>query len=330
MKRTHAASAVALSMPTRGGLSMTFGTDRRSVLTGLGALGVMGCSPQTGPDVAPKAQPARPAVAMQAIDLSAMEAADGGRLGFVALDTASGESFGWRANERFVYCSTFKMYLAAATFVRIQNGEESADRMIPVTAADMVSNAPVTEPAIGSSLSVDRMMQAVVEVSDNPAANLLLKANGGIEAMQTFYRSIGDESTRVDRFEPEMNRLDGDKDTITPAQCVANLQRLFLDPTTPLTAASQARLLGWMVASPTGADRLRAGVPAGWRVAHKTGTGGYGPTNDIGLLYPPTGKPVIVAAYNHATSKSTPAQREADIAQATRMALRALGHAAAA
>lgn len=305
---------------------MTVGTDRRSVLTGLGALGVMACSPQAAPGPTPGAQPARSAVAMQAIDLSALEARDGGRLGFVAFDTARGESFGWRANERFVYCSTFKMYLAAATMVRIQNGEETADRMIAVTAADMVSHAPVTEPAIGSSLSVDRMMQAVVEVSDNPAANLLLKANGGLEAMQGFYRSIGDASTRVDRFEPEMNRLDGDKDTILPAQSLANLQHLFLDPASPLTGASKDRLLGWMSATSTGPNRLKAGVPSGWRVAHKTGTGGYGPTNDIGMLYPPTGAPVIVVAYHHATRTSAETSRDAVIAEATRLALKALGH----
>lgn len=309
---------------------MTLATDRRSVLTGLGALGVMGCSQQAAPETAPGVQPARPAVAMEAIDLSALEGRDGGRLGLVALNTATGRSVGWRGSERFVYCSTFKMYLAAATLVRIQDGRESLDRQIPITAADMVNHAPVTEPAIGSSLSVDRLMQAVVEVSDNPAANLLLKAGGGLEAMQAFYRSLGDDSTRVDRFEPEMNRLDGDKDTIRPARSVANIQRLFLDPASPLTAASQARLLGWMVASPTGADRIKAGVPAGWRVAHKTGTGGYGPTNDIGLVYPPTGRPVIVAAYYHATSASTETRRDAVIAEATRMALRALGHEAAA
>ncbi|RZI99234.1 MAG: class A beta-lactamase [Brevundimonas sp.] len=305
---------------------MTTGMDRRSVLTSLGAIGVMGCSRQAAPDATPKSQPERPAVAMQAIDFSALETRNGGRLGFVALDMERGASVGWRAAERFVYCSTFKMYLAAATFVRIQDGRETADRMIPITRADMVNHAPVTEPAIGSSLSVDRLMQAVVEVSDNPAANLLLKANGGIEAMQNFYRSIGDDSTTVNRFEPEMNRLDGDKDTIQPAQSVANLQRLFLDPASPLTTDSQARLLRWMFESPTGADRLKGGAPTGWQVAHKTGTGGYGPTNDIGLLYPPTGKPVIVAAYYHATSRTSAAANDAVIADATRLALKALGY----
>jgi beta-lactamase class A len=80
-----------------------------------------------------------------------------------------------------------------------------------------------------------------------------------------------------------------------------------------------------MTATPTGQGRIKAGVPTGWRVAHKTGTGGYGPTNDIGLIYPPSALPVIVAAYFHATDTSTEAQREAVIADATRMALTAIG-----
>ena len=287
---------------------------------GFGALGLMGCSRQTASQ-APKA--ATPSV--EPIDLSALEARDGGRLGFSMLDTASGRWLDWRGDERFVYCSTFKMYLAAATFVRVQAGEERLDRAIPITAADMISHAPVTEPAVGGTLTVEQLMKGTVEVSDNPAANLLLKANGGLEAMQAFYRSIGDDSTRVDRFEPEMNRLDGDKDTIKPARSVANLKRLFLDDASPLTEENQEKLLRWMVDSPTGANRLKAGVPGGWRVAHKTGTGGYGPTNDIGLLYPPTGAPIVVAAYHHATRASSAEANEAVIAEATRMALETLG-----
>ena len=125
-----------------------------------------------------------------------------------------------------------------------------------------------------------------------------------------------------------MTRLDGDKDTIQPLQSVANLHRLLVDPATPLAPESRARLLRWMADSPTGADRIKAGVPAGWRVAHKTGTGGYGPTNDIGVLYPPSGAPVVVAAYYHAARSSSAAANEAVIAEAVRRALTALGRAA--
>ena len=300
---------------------MTSGTDRRSVLTGLGALATAGCA-----RAEPKAKPEAD-TAPQAFDLSALERDNGGRLGFVAHDTGSGRRLAWRGDERVVYCSTFKMFLAAATFLRVQAGEERLDRMIPVTAADMISHAPVTEPAIGGSLSVEALMKGTVEVSDNPAANLLLKALGGLEVMQAFYRSLGDESTTVDRFEPTMNRLDGDKDTITPLNSAANLKRLLIDADTPLSATHKVSLLRWMTDTPTGSARIKAGVPAGWTVAHKTGTGGYGPTNDIGVLYPATGAPVIVAAYYHAAAAQPASRNEAVIASATRQALAALGRA---
>ncbi len=298
---------------------MPMGTDRRSVLTGLGALGVAGCV-RAAPGASQEAAPAP-----EAFDLSSLEQEGRDRLGFVAHDTGSGRRLAWRGEERFVYCSTFKMYLAAATLLRIQAGEERLDRAIAITRADMTNNAPVTEPAIGGTLPVAQLMKATVEVSDNPAANLLLKAMGGLEPMQAFYRGIGDTTTRVDRFEPEMNRLDGDKDTIQPARSAANIHRLFIDGSTPLSPESRALLLGWMFASPTGMARIKAGVPEGWRVAHKTGTGGYGPTNDIGILYPPAGAPVIVAAYYHAASDKP--ENEAVIAEATRLALKRLGRA---
>ena len=306
--------------------------DRRSVLTGIGALGIPGCGPSPSPKTPPQAKAegdARPMAIgesspVQTLDLSSLEMRHGGRIGLTALREGQ-RPLVWRDDERFVYCSTFKMYLAAATLLRIEAGEERLDRQIRITAADMVSHAPVTQPAVGESLSVETLMQAVVEVSDNPAANLLLKALGGLEAMRAFYRGIDDDSTRVDRFEPEMNRLDGDKDTTTPHQSAANIRRLLLDGRTPLSEPSKDKLLGWMFTSPTGTGRIKAGVPAGWRVAHKTGTGGYGPTNDIGVLYPPTGDPVVLAIYYHATRESSAEQNDALIAEATRLALAALG-----
>ena len=143
--------------------------------------------------------------------------------------------------------------------------------------------------------------------------------------MQDFYRWLGDLTTRADRYEPELVRLDADKDTIQPLQSAANIQKLILNPSTPLDESHRASLIGWMLASPTGPDRIKAGVPADWRVAHKTGTGGYGPTNDIGILYPPAGAPVIIAAYYHAAADD---QRNGSvIATTTRMALTALGRA---
>ena len=290
--------------------------DRRTLLIGAGALALGACARGTEPAAADRA--------VLDLDLSALEARHGGRLG-VSVAT-EGRRAAWRGDERFVYCSTFKMYLAAATLLRVQAGQERLDRAVPITAADMINHAPVTEKAVGSTLTVEQLMKATVELSDNPAANILIREMGGLDALRAFYRGIGDDSTRVDRLEPEMNRLDGDKDTITPIQSVQNISRLLLAPDTPLNAASKALLMRWMTEAPTGQGRIKAGVPAGWIVAHKTGTGGYGPTNDIGLIQPPEGEPIVIAVYFHATRDSTDAQREAVIADATRLALKALGH----
>lgn len=298
-------------------------TDRRSVLFALSALPFAGA----GLSACARAETAAqtPDAAPEPLDLSALEARPGDRLGFAVHDLASGRRLAWRGEERFVYCSTFKMYLAAATLLRVQAGEERLDRAIAITRADMINHAPTTEPAVGSTLTVEQLMKGTVELSDNPAANILIREMGGLDALRAFYRGLGDDSTTVDRREPEMNRLDGDKDTIQPLQSAANIRRLLVDSDTPLSADSKARLMRWLIDTPTGADRIKAGAPEGWTVAHKTGTGGYGPVNDIGLIQAPGRPPIVIAAYFHGAPGGSDAAGEAAIAEATRRALAALG-----
>lgn len=287
--------------------------DRRTILIGAGALSLAGCKPAASNTAGNQQVP------IPRLDFTELEERYKGRLGLAYW--AGDMTNGWRSDERFVYCSTFKMYLAAAMFVRAQKGVEDLDRQVPITQADMVPHAPITEKAVGGTLSIRALMKGTVEESDNPAANILLREMGGLEALRQFYRDIGDETTRVDRLEPEMNRLDGDKDTIQPIQSVHNMKRLFIDPDTPLNAASKSELLQWMTDTPTGQDRIKAALPDGWTVAHKTGTGGYGPANDIGVITTPTGHSMVLAIYFHGSPESTPAGREQAIAEATRAVL---------
>jgi len=296
--------------------------DRRSVLTGMAALPLAGCEPATSSPVSE----IRQAPGAWEVDLSALEAANGGRIGLEARDW---NRVSWRAEERFNYCSTFKTFLATATLERVQRGEEQLDRALPVTADDMVFHAPITQPAVGSTLTIEQLCKGTVEVSDNPAANILIRELGGLDAFRAWYRSIGDQSTTVDRLEPMMNRKDGDKDTITPSQAVTNLIRVFgSDAIEPrLEEPMLARLRRWMIDSPTGTNRIKGGAPAGWTVAHKTGTGGTGQTNDIGAIQPPSGDPIHIAVYYEASADLAADQRDAVVAEATRLALAALGRA---
>lgn len=311
---------------------MSFRMDRRSVLTGLTALGLSGCEvPATDAPAPARPAPPAPAPAMRALDLSALERAHGGRLGVAIMTPAGDEVFAWRGGERFLYCSTFKLFLAAATLQRVSAGTERLDREIPVTEADLTPHAPVTGPAVGSALTVEQLCKGMVEVSDNPAANLLIRALGGLEAWKAWYPTIGDRVTRVDRLEPRLNVEDGERDTTTPLQATANIARLLTGPATDagLSADARALLERWLKDSPTGEGRIRAGVPNGFQVAHKTGTSGAGHANDIGLIWPVSGPPMPLAIYYDAPEAPDDAARDRIIAAATAEALAAAEQGAA-
>jgi beta-lactamase class A len=300
--------------PKSGRVANPLFADRRAFLAGLGAAGALHMI----------ASPAAWAVPSTPLELKALERRHGGRLGVCAQDDS--RRVAWRSDERFAYCSTFKLFLAAATLERIQRGQERLDRAIPIHKSDMLAHAPTTQPAIGSTLTVEQLCKGTVELSDNPAANILIREMGGLDAWRSWYRAVGDSVTRVDRLETELNTAipDDPRDTTTPAQTVANLDKVLLGSL--LTPAHRSLLEGWLVNTPTGAGRIKAGVPAGYRVAHKTGTGAKASYNDIGMVWPSKGAPILIAVYFTGARDASPAQIEAVVAEATRASLRALGH----
>lgn len=296
---------------------MATGFDRRTLIGGAGALALVGCYPRRDE---PKADDAP-----QPFLLNDLEERHGGRLGVAALDVGSQRRVSWRGQERFAFCSTFKAFLAVATLQRVQREEERLDRAVAVTRADMIPHAPVTEKAIGRTLTIRELMQAAVEVSDNPAANILIREMGGIAVWRSWWPTFGDTTTVISRLEPDLNTaLPNDpRDTCLPDQTIANIRELaFSDRLTP---EHDQLITGWLTASPTGPNRIKAGAPQGWTVAHKTGTGSNGATNDIGMLTPLSGSPVLLAAYFTGAPEANDDQRDAVIAEATRRALKALG-----
>ncbi|MEP6504676.1 MAG: class A beta-lactamase [Betaproteobacteria bacterium] len=220
-----------------------------------------------------------------------------GRLGVAVLDTATGTLEGHRLDERFAMCSTFKFIAAALTLARVDAGQERMDRAVAVRRADLVGWAPVAEKRVGQAMTVAQLCEAAVTVSDNAAANLLLAGAGGPAGVTAFARRIGDDVTRLDRTEPTLNEgTPGDpRDTSTPRAMAATLRTLLLG--NALSDRSRAQLVAWMTATSTGPLRLRAGLPGDWRLAHKTGTGRLGTTNDVGVAWPPGRAPLVVVSY---------------------------------
>lgn len=251
--------------------------------------------------------------------LAALEARAGGRLGVAALDTGTGRRVAHRGEERFPLCSTFKVLLAGAMLARVERGQERLDRPIAYTGADLLEYAPVTAArASEGRMTVEALCAAAVEASDNTAANLLLEALGGPPELTAFARRLGDSVTRLDRTEPTLNTaLPGDtRDTTSPLAMMETLKVLLLGDA--LEPASRQRLEGWMRASTTGRDRLRAGLPTSWTVGDKTGAGGQGTVNDVAILRPPGRAPILVAAY-YTGSRAPLRNRDAVLAEVGRL-----------
>lgn len=264
---------------------------RRRLLTGATALGLAR---------------AAPAAAEDASALADLERRHGGRLGVFAQDVGSGATFAHRADERFLLCSTFKGVLAACVLARVDAGRDRLDARVPYGARDLVEPSPVARAHLAEgALSVEALCLAVLHVSDNAAANLLLARVGGPPALTAYARSLGDRTSRFDRYEPEAGRRSGDKDTTTPRAIATTARTLLLGEA--LRPASRALLERGMAQNSVGLHRLRAGLPADWAVADRTGTGA-GECNDYALVRRPGRPPLVVAAYYDAPGLDTPAQ----------------------
>nr|WP_158883197.1 class A beta-lactamase [Amycolatopsis anabasis] len=300
--------------------------SRRAVLFGgLAGAGVAlaACaSPSTG---APPPNP--PPVDAARAELSALEARFGGRLGVYAVDTGSGAAVGHRADERFLLCSTLKTLVVSAILRSHQRQPGLLDRVIHYDRAQLLSHAPVTSRHVADGMTVAALCEAAITQSDNTAANLLFQVLGGPPAVTDFARSLGDPLTRADRTEPELNvSAPGDeRDTSTPARMAADLRALALGDA--LDPAGRELLGGWLRANVTGGKSIRAGLPAGWPVGDKTGSGAQGEVNDVAVVWPPGRAPLVIAVYTApADPKATTGY--ATVAGATTIAVKALVPAA--
>jgi beta-lactamase class A len=256
-------------------------------------------------------------------EFAALEKASGGRLGACLYDTASGMQIGYRANERFPMCSTFKSVLAGAVLARSTRDEGLLQRPVKYSRSDLVGYSPISGKHVEDGMTVADLCDAVTRYSDNTAANLLIRMLGGPAAVTAFARSIGDGSFRLDRYETELNTaIPGDvRDTSTPAAMGQTLRALVLGDALP--PYQRTLLTRWLRESTTGAHRIRAGVPAGWSVGDKTGSGDHGTSNDAAILWPPGRAPLSLVVFYTQVERDAKWKDEV-IAAAARIAVNAL------
>ncbi|AFQ49902.1 PEN family class A beta-lactamase, Bcc-type [Burkholderia cepacia] len=292
---------------------MTYSSQRRTLLLAAATAPLVltvtacGSAPAAAQDVS------------SATTFAALERAAGGRLGVCAIDTASGRRAQHRADERFPFCSTFKAMLSAAVLAQSVERPGLLQQRVTYGQSDLVNYSPVSGKHVGTGMTVAELCAAAIQYSDNSAANLAMKLIGGPAAVTAYARSIGDDAFRLDRWETELNTaLPGDpRDTTTPAAMAASLHALTLGEALP--PAQRAQLVAWLRGNQVGDKRIRAGVPAGWQVADKTGTGDYGTTNDAGVIWPPSRAPIVLAVY-YTQARADAKPKDDVIAAAARIA----------
>jgi beta-lactamase class A len=175
--------------------------------------------------------------------------------------------------------------------------------MMPYSEKDLIFTSPVTKANLTKgAMSVEALCEAMVAISDNTAANLLMKSAGGPAGLTNFIRSLGDTVTRSDRYEPNSNQYDGALDTTTPRAITNSAQKILLGNV--LTPPSRQKLEDWMIASTPGLKRIRAALPPGWIAGDRPGTSVEEETNDYAIVRPPGRAPLLVAAYYDAPKLS--------------------------
>lgn len=255
-------------------------------------------------------------------ELAKLESSSGGRIGISAINTEYNTRIQYRANERFPMGCTSKVIGVAAILKKSMTNDDFLQEKVIYRKKDILNWAPITKKHLADDMTISELCAAAISYSDNTAMNLLLKKLGGPQGLNTFARSIGDNSFKLDHWWPDeaaSSSLD-DADSTTPAAMEKSLRKLALGDV--LSSPLRAQLQVWLKENTTGNLRIRAGVPKTWIVGDKTGTGfNYGTTNDIAIIWPPKCAPIVVTIYYTNKNKNAP-KREDILATATRILLK--------
>lgn len=227
------------------------------------------------------------------------------RVGFAAYDLETEQRWEYNADQLFAMSSTFKTLACAALLQRVDEGSEQLERRVKVSASDIVTYSPVTEAyADNREISLFELCEATMTTSDNTAANLILQAIGGPQAVTAFVRELGDSVTRLDRWETELNEAvpHDERDTTTPNAMVSNLEKLVVG--NALSPQSKNQLREWLVNNEVADGLFRSQMPDEWVIGDRTGAGGFGSRSITAVTWPPERKPIIVAFYITETDAS--------------------------
>lgn len=219
------------------------------------------------------------------------------RIGVSIYDITDNKLWSYNGDTCFPLMSTFKTLACAKLLADVEKGLQSLDTSAVITANSLIAWSPITKKHLGEKLSLKQACSAAMIMSDNTAANIVLTGINGPKALTQFMRSIGDEVTRLDRIEPDLNEaLDGDKrDTTTPNAMVKSLHTLLFGDV--LSQSSKAQLKQWMIDNKVTGSLFRSVLPENWWIADRSGAGGYGSRGITAVVWSDKRSPIIISIY---------------------------------
>lgn len=202
-----------------------------------------------------------------------------GEYGIAALDLADGRIVSVNGNVPFPMASTVKVAVAATYLAEVDAGRRSLDDQI-------------------GGVSAGTLMNLMLTRSDNRATDQLLAMLGGPAIVDLWLRAHNIQGIRVDRTIAQLlsdrRDLRDVRDSSTPMAMLRLLQ--MIDTGQALSAGSRDRLLDMMGNCITGSNRIRALLPPGTRVEHKTGTlSGY--TGDVAFVTLPDRRRIAMVLF---------------------------------
>ena len=230
------------------------------------------------------------------------------KVGVYAIDTNSDKNIAYNADKRFPFQSTCK-FMGVSALLAKDTKKPILQKAVTVTPQDMLFWHPISGQYLNKKTTLQTLAEGAISYSDNPAINIIIRNLGGLDSVNQFARNIGNQSFVIKHYEVNLNsnpkKVD---DTSTPKDMGLSVEKILLGDV--LTKRNKALLINWMRNNTTGYNRIRAGVPLGWTVADKTGSGSFGVANDIGIAWSPMCNPVVLSIF---TYRSKPSAKPRDV-----------------
>ncbi|MCZ2497160.1 serine hydrolase [Xylophilus sp. Kf1] len=115
-----------------------------------------------------------------------------GTLGVFVKRLDTGETFGYGADQRWYLASTVKVAIAIAVLQQVDAGQLRLQQSLVLEESDKVDGSgPVVWTAAGTRYTLDTLLDRMLGVSDNTAANMLIRAVGEDRLNQSAQASMG-------------------------------------------------------------------------------------------------------------------------------------------